>query len=370
MNNIPSADPIPLPAPVWLFKLLHLVTFALHIGAVDLLIGGLTVALAIYVAARWRNAPRLTQISGMLAHRLPVVMAYVVNLGVPPLLFAQVLYGRVLYTSSILIGAYWISVILLLIASYYGIYVAARRAENQKTWGAAGFASLVLVLAIAFIYSNNMTLMLRPQIWSSMYEASKAGVHLNTSDPTLMPRWLFFITGAFPVTGAALLLLALKTGLEESDRVFLRRFGGLLIASMVVAQAAFCQQALAAQPRALTSAVFADSLYKPFAYGWVATAAVLLAIGLLAFASKRLAAIVAIGSALVGFLNIVCEVLVRDGIRDYTLRARGFEVWNRAVVTNWSVVGIFLVLFVLALGAIGFLIVVLRKAQPLKETYA
>ena len=36
--------------------------------------------------------------------RLTVVMTFVINLGVPPLLFAQVLYGRALYTSSVLIG--------------------------------------------------------------------------------------------------------------------------------------------------------------------------------------------------------------------------------------------------------------------------
>ena len=33
-----------------------------------------------------------------LARRLTVVMTFVINLGVPPLLFAQVLYGRALYT--------------------------------------------------------------------------------------------------------------------------------------------------------------------------------------------------------------------------------------------------------------------------------
>ena len=43
-----------------------------------------------------------------LARRLTVVMTFVINLAVPPLLFAQVLYGRALYTSSVLIGLYWI----------------------------------------------------------------------------------------------------------------------------------------------------------------------------------------------------------------------------------------------------------------------
>ena len=67
----------------------------------------------------------------MLIHRLPTVMAFVINLGIPPLLFAQVLYGRALYTSSVLIGTYWISVILLLMASYYGLYMSAGLAAKQ-----------------------------------------------------------------------------------------------------------------------------------------------------------------------------------------------------------------------------------------------
>ena len=68
-----------------------------------------------------------------------------------------------------------------------------------------------------------------------------------------------------------------------------------------------------------------------------------------------------------GVLNCMALVL---GIRDYTLRASGFEVWNRVVVTNWSVVGIFLVLFVAALGVIAYLIAVIARARRLEEIYA
>jgi hypothetical protein len=369
MAQIPAVDPIPLPAPVWLFKLLHLVTFALHLTAVDLLLGGIAIGLGLHLAGRMRKSAAMTQSSGLLAHRLPVLMAYVINLGVPPLLFAQVLYGRALYTSSVLIGTYWISVIFLLMACYYALYVASRRAETRKGWGSAGIASLILALAIAFIYSNNMTLMLRPQVWSSMYHASPMGLQLNSSDPTLMPRWLFFVSGAFPVAGAALMLIALKTDLDDSTRTFLRRFGGVMIAAMVVVQAAFGQQALAMQPAGVVGKVMSDALYRPFAYGWVGTAALLLAFGLLTLISGRLAAVVATGSALLAFLNVACEVLVRDGIRDYTLRAAGFEVWDRTVVSNWSVVVIFLVLFVGALGAIGYLAWVVSKMRRVEEKY-
>ena len=72
----------------------------------------------------------------MMIHRLPMVMAFVINLGIPPLLFSQVLYGRAFYTSSVLIGAYWIAVILLLMASYYGLYFAAGRPRNGAPWSA------------------------------------------------------------------------------------------------------------------------------------------------------------------------------------------------------------------------------------------
>jgi predicted permease len=53
-------------------------------------------------------------------------MTFVINLAVPPLLFAQVLYGRALYTSSVLIGLYWISIIGLLMLAYWLLYRSPR----------------------------------------------------------------------------------------------------------------------------------------------------------------------------------------------------------------------------------------------------
>ncbi len=55
--------------------------------------------------------------------------------------------------------------------------------------------------------------------------------------------------------------------------------------------------------------------------------------------------------------------LYRDGIRDATLLSKGFDVWQRTVVTNWSVVVLFLVLFVAGLGVVGWLISVVARAQ-------
>jgi len=57
----------------------------------------------------------------------------------------------------------------------------------------------------------------------------------------------------------------------------------------------------------------------------------------------------------------------RDGVRDLTLLSKGYDVWDRVVVTNWSVVGIFLVLFVAGLGVVGWLISVVARAQKTME---
>jgi hypothetical protein len=359
MTQFPVVDPIPLPAPVWLFKVLHNLTFALHLSSVDLMLGGLILALVFSLIGK-------TQAAGMIVHRLPTVMAFVINLGVPPLLFAQVLYGRALYTSSVLIGAWWISVIFLLMASYYGLYYSAKRADAQRPWKAPGLAALLLILTIAFIYSNNMTLMIRPQAWISMYHANPNGFQLNQGDPTLMPRWLFFITGTLPVAGVALALLSLRSAVEAATARFLQIAAGVAIALGLIAQTLFGLFALNAQPAGVMASVMRDPWYGTFVWAWIGTAALLLLAGL-ALRTGRAAAIAA---ALFAFLNVASTVMVRDGIRDYTLRQSGFEVWNRVVVTNWSVVGIFLVLFVAALGVIGFLISVVAKARPLEEKYA
>ena len=58
------------------------------------------------------------------------------------------------------------------------------------------------------------------------------------------------------------------------------------------------------------------------------TGVLLFVLGLLGFiaaSNKRASQMVAIGLALMAFLNIASTVMVRDGIRDYTLRAGGLR---------------------------------------------
>ena len=133
MVTFPLVDPIPLPAPVWLFKTLHVLTLSLHFVVMQAFLGGIFVA-TILCACSGTNVLRKGA-AAVLARRLPILITFVINFGVPPLLFTQVLYGPFLYTSSELIGVYWFAVIFLLMACYWLLYKFADGADKgRQVW--------------------------------------------------------------------------------------------------------------------------------------------------------------------------------------------------------------------------------------------
>lgn len=374
MSAFPAVDPIPLPAPVWLFKALHVVTLALHLVSVELLLGGLLVATGLNffgsgragdpAAALRRNA------SAALARRLPIVMTYVINLGVPPLLFAQVLYGRALYTSSVLIGVYWIAVIFLLMACYWLLYRFAAGAEAGKAVWWQGLLAWLIAGAIARIYSTNMTLMLRPEVWPEMYSASASGIHLPPHGPTLLPRWLFMLAGGFWVTGLWMIWLAGRQSFETPLKSYLAANGGRLAAVMVVVQAGLAFLVVNAQPATVRLALAGHALYRLAGVAWLAAAALVLVFAVWAWLHPPTTRAAGWASAALVFVAMLAMTTYRDGIRDLTLASKGFFDEPTKVVTNWSVVGVFLVVFVIGLGGLAWLISVVMRAKPVAEKVA
>ena len=305
--------------------------------------------------------------SAALARRLPVVMTYVINLGVPPLLFAQVLYGRALYTSSVLIGVYWIAVVFLLMACYWLIYqFAAGTASGKSVWW-QGLLAWVLAGAIARIYATNMTLMLRPEVWGEMYAASANGTHLPPHDPTLFPRWLFMLAGGLWVSGIWMVWIAGRRVIEEPVRKYLAANGGRLAVLMLVAQGFVAAMVLQAQPQGIREALAANALSHYAGLATLGTAVLIGLFGLWAALKQpinRAAGWLGATLLLVGMLGMT---IYRDALRDLTLLSKGYDVWARTVATNWGVVILFLVVFVAGLGTMGWLISVMMRAKPVSE---
>jgi len=127
------------------------------------------------------------------------------------------------------------------------------------------------------------------------------------------------------------------------------------------------------QPEIVKAGLHTDSLYKfaGFAgYGWLALVAVAVVAAAVAGFGKISAAWLGWVGVLLAVLIEIMLVVYRDGVRDLTLLSKGYNVWDRAVETNWWIVGLFLVLFVAGLGVIGWLISVVARARKDMEAAA
>ncbi len=222
---IPVADPNPLPASYWVFKLLLNLTFFLHLLAMNFLLGGGLLALI----AKWKSSSdeHSQRLFHEISRMLPSILPATITLGVAPLLFVQVLYGQFFYTSSIIVGWPWFLVLGFLTVAYYGFYYASfrtREHSNRAAWAIS--ISLLLITAIGFIYNNNMTLSLTPLRWRSKYFTSPAGWNLNFNEGTLIPRFLHFFVAAIAVGGLLITVKGLLRLKAEKDYArYVIRFG-------------------------------------------------------------------------------------------------------------------------------------------------
>jgi len=202
---IPDADPTPLPAPIFLLKLLMILTFVLHIIAMNITVGGGVIA--VVAGLRAKTNDKFSRLSRSLANVFPFSVAATITLGVAPLLFLQVMYGQLFYTSSVIIAWPWISVIPILIIGYYGFYwFAFKGGEGGKGVGVA-MMSVVLFMLIGFIYVNNMSLAIMPEKFFAKYTSDPRGLNLFLEAPFVIPRFLHFMVGATAVGGLFVAIL-------------------------------------------------------------------------------------------------------------------------------------------------------------------
>ena len=195
-NLIPSIEAIP--APAWIFLLLNVHTFILHILLMNIILGG---SLLILFSRLGKSEAGLEgSFHGSIVGKLPSSFALTVNLGIAPLLFVQVIYGHLFYTSSVLMAIYWILIIPLLIIAYYGAYIHFKKYSMKQLSKVSLFVSSLILIYIAFVFVNNMTLMLQPEKWHEYFN-HRGGTILNWTDSTFLPRYLHFLTASVAVAG-------------------------------------------------------------------------------------------------------------------------------------------------------------------------
>lgn len=204
---IPTPDPLQVPWG-W-FQFLLLFTFFLHMVAMNIMIGSGVITFVKQLSNPMANEALCHDLSNQLTHAI----AFTVNFGVAPLLFLQVLYGQFIYTSSIIMGAYWLSVVFLLIAAYGLAYLHKFRftawSAGQRRWFLG--ASLLCMFTVGFFFTNNVTLMQTPAAWLA-YFRHPGGLFLNLAEPTLVARYLHFLVAAVATGG---LFLAASAHLQQ-----------------------------------------------------------------------------------------------------------------------------------------------------------
>ena len=196
-------DPAGIPAHPLVFLVLGVLTFALHIAAVQVMLGAASLTLrgAFSADLRWRRLAAAMLTTAKIAVSVAIVI------GVAPLLFVQVIYDPFWYTSNVL-SAWWvIGFIGLLIAGYIALYIFYWKNHDIVADGGRGglwmVASIALLLAVGFIVHSLTNQMLFPEHWMGWY--APKGV-VNPDGHSLhywnLPRFLFFIALSAPVTGA------------------------------------------------------------------------------------------------------------------------------------------------------------------------
>ncbi|MDK9717956.1 MAG: hypothetical protein OEL57_08620 [Trichlorobacter sp.] len=339
---IPIADT--LTAPNGWFQFFLMLTFPLHLFAMNAMLGAGLVAFIshLYPGRAYR------ELSHELAKALPFLVAFTVNLGVAPLLFVNVIYGHLLYSSTVLMGLFWLAVIPLLIIAYYLAYIYDF--SFQKLGNLAMFvllAVLVLLLTVGFIFSNNMSMMISPASWSRWF-TTPGGTLLNLADPTLLPRYLHIITGSLAVGGLFTALYAttvLKSDQEVSEAG--RKLGMQLFSWLTLLQFGVGSWFLLTLPK--------QTMLRFMGGGSIATA--LLAVGV----------VLAVATLITGFKRLVLPTVwltlplvyvmsfMRDVVRGNFL-APYFNPTTVPVQVQWSPLLFFLATLVLGIGVIVWML--------------
>ena len=344
------ANGLVIPAPdalsvhwMW-FQGLLLLTFVLHLLLMNFMLGGSLIAL-------WRRIqgqPMAPESKG-----LPTLIALTVNLGVPPLLFVQVLYGHLLYSSSVLMAVYWISVVPVLIIAYYAAYVFVHKTDSPLGTAALVLNSLIL-LVIGFLFTSNMTFMLRPEDWAA-YNDNPGGTLLHMGDPSIYPRYLHFVIGAVAVAGlGSAIYHAVRQHRSRTDYRPLIKGGLNTFAYATMVQIIIGLWFLMALPKPVMMLFMGGNmLYTVF----LMLGIILTVVTLVAALKEK------VGLTTVSLLaTMVVMVFMRDFVRTGYL-AEVMDVGKLPMQPQLSPLIAFLAVFVLGLGVLYWMIVRLWHAE-------
>lgn len=356
MPPVPFPDPLPQPAPTWILWGLLVFTFMLHLLAMNFVVGGSVIGAVSARLGRRGGRPHHTALVDWLTHAMPIALAATITFGVAPLLFLQVLYGRLFFTSSVLLGWFWFAVVPLVMVAYYGTYLLAFKSGSLGRWGGwVRGLTILIFLAISFIFASNMSLMLRPDLFRGIHGLGGTA-HGNFSDPTLWPRYLHFMLAAVAIGGMWVSAYGLVSRRRRPEfGLWAMRYGARWFSGVTALNLVMGFWFLFSLPQE-TMARF---------MGPVPVATAVLGLGIFAgIATMTLMFLAAnaprpdplVGAGIGGLLvTVVSMVLVRDQVRRGALATMKFEP-VRWVEPQWTNIILFFILLVAATATVVWMV--------------
>jgi len=343
---LPSPDPLGYPVPPWILQVLAYLMLTVHFTAIHFTLGGTL----LFFWLRLRRKPGHDEVTRFFRSGLPLGVSYIITFGIPPLLFLQVLYGQMFYSSSVLIGTFWILVIPLTMLAYGGFYFHKFGSRRRKSVQVGVLVVCFLMLmTVGYIFVNNLTLVMTPAKWMGLYQESPAGVMLHHGEPTVAPRYLLFLAGALAVAGLSLIWRGafLKRWNCSDEAAWAPSLGFRAVLLTLILWIVAGIGVYLARPEEV------KGLISSGVEVWMA-----LSVGVICAIVAVLMAYVAIGSSkliypmissVAIFLVTGCMVLLRDIVRIRELSPH-WDMSAVPVAAQWGMFVLFLVISVLGFG--------------------
>lgn len=359
MNGYP-----PLPAsPMMLAHLLGLV-FVVHVLFMNYVATGPLVAAWYLLIKGESGRQRARWMLGV----MPAAFTFAINFGVAALLFVQALYAERFFTANIILGSAWLSVVGLLIAAFYGVYLAKRLTEvSQRSTRWAGLVCVgivVLVWAVGIVMISNYFIATKQESWPALRSAPSS----VAGSPSFLPRSLHFLAGSFAVTGFWMMWIAWwrsRRGENHYDIVKLFKQGATLAAGATAAQIVVGIWFVLTLSSDVWDHLFSGSF--PSVVWMSGVAAGLLLLGSLLIVNFTLGRLFWLKISTVLLLYTLLGMAAgRDAVR---LAAMGdaFKLHELPSHPQTGAIQLFLVLLLLGVATAGYLVWLVRKAPQVPE---
>ncbi len=344
---IPAPDYLLVPG-YW-FESLLILAFFLHLLFMNVMVGLSVISFfGKYTRKKSPSDPGIKHFEKDASIHLTIAFAIAINLGVATLLFVQILYGQFLYISSQLMAVYWISVIALVIVAYYLAYYNKFKYDNtiiDKQYLKA--TTMILLLIVGFFFVNNMTTMLTPDAWVAYFK-NPAGSFINFKEPTLLPRYLHFMTASIAI-GGLFVAIVWKLKKDASPEIASRNIemGMSWFTMATLVQTAFGAWFLFSLPTDISALFLGKSALHTALLLWVVALAIIV---LITGAYQKVWFTLPITVALV-FSMVIVRDLVRKAYLDEYMNISDLKVLHQ-----YSPLIVFLMITIISLGVCHIMI--------------